>query len=143
MVKGKNFISLKDFRLVKDVYLKEKLTQEELAEGQEEPFEDLFKVCFTGHAYKRINDEQDRFCSEEDILSLIISKTNQVINVPQNEDFILLRDDEKLAIVALVSNCDGYPAIIIKTVIRKVFIDEAGQEQEKHVFIDKSKNTVF
>lgn len=138
----KGFLELKDFREIKDVYLEEKLTQEEISEGLE-AYGDLFKVGITNHAYQRMNEEIDRYCDWEDIESLLLEKSTQIINASQNEEFVLLRNDFKLAVVCIINNIEGFSTIAVKTVIRKVFFDDNGNEKEKRVFVDKNKNKVY
>lgn len=137
-----SFESLRDFREIKDVYLEEKLTQEDINEGLE-PYGDLFKVAITNHAYQRMNEEIDRFCDWEDVESLLLEKSTEIINASQKEEFILLRDDLKLAVVCIVKNIEGFSTIVLKTVIRKVFFDNNGDEKEKIVFVNKNKNKVY
>lgn len=134
--------SLRDFKEVKDLYLEEKLTQDEINEGLE-PYGDLFKIAITKHAYQRMNEEIDRFCDWDDVEGLILSKSTELINAPQNEDLVLLREDFKLAVCCIIKNIEGFPTIVIKTVIRKVFFDNNGNEMEKNVFINKNKSKVF
>lgn len=137
-----NFESLRDFREIKDVYLEEKLTQEDINEGLE-AYGELFKIAITNHAYQRMNEEIDRFCDWEDVEALLLDKATQIINAPQKEEFILLRDDLKLAVVCIIKNIEGFSTIVLKTVIRKVFFDNNGNEKEKIVFVDKNKNKVY
>ena len=137
-----SFESLRDFREIKDVYLEEKLTQEEIDEGLE-PYGDLFKVAITNHSYQRMNEEIDRFCDWEDIEDLLLEKSTQIINASQKEEFILLRDDLRLAIVCIIENIEGFSTIVLKTVIRKVFFDDNGNEKERRVFVDRNKNKVY
>ena len=89
-----------------------------------------------------MNEEIDRFCDWEDVEALLIDKATQIINAPQKEEFILLKDDSKLAVVCIIKNIEGFSTIVLKTVIRKVFFDN-GNEKEKRVFVDKDKNKVY
>lgn len=136
-----NLYSLRDFKEVKELYLEEKLTEEEIAEGFE-PMEEFFKVCITKHAWERMNCELERNCDYLWVENLMISKANEILNVPMNEDFILLSSDSKLAVAGVLSRVDGNLAIILKTVIRKVFIDKNGNEVEKKVWIREGSNLI-
>ena len=124
-------ILFEDFISVKDIILEEKLSKEELEEGLE-PFESFFKVCLTKHSYKRMYEEQNRYAPYEMVEDLIISKSNEIINTPLNEEFILLSSDKKLAVPCIINKVQGEYAIIIKTVIRKVYYKD-GIEYEKKV----------
>lgn len=133
--------SLKDFKEVKDLYLEEKLSAEEIADGFE-PMQEMFKVCLTKHAWQRMNTQLERNCEYEWVENLMSSKANEILNMSLNEDFVLLSNDCKLAVVGLLSRIDGEIAIILKTVIRKVFIDKNGNEVEKRVFVKEGANVL-
>ena len=105
-----------------------------------EAYGELFKIAITNHAYQRMNEEIDRFCDWVDVESLLLEKSTEIINAPQKEEFILLRNDLKLAVVCIIKNIEGFSTIVLKTVIRKVFFDNNGNEKEKIVFVDKNKN---
>lgn len=127
----KEEILFEDFISVKDIILTEKLSEEEIEEGLE-PLESFFKVCLTKHSYERMYGEQNRFAPYELVEDLIISKSNEIINTSLNEEFILLSNDRKLAIPCIINKVQGEYAIIIKTVIRKVYYKD-GIEYEKTV----------
>lgn len=135
----KGLYSFRDFKEVKELYLEERLTEEEVAEGLE-PIEEFFKVCVTKHAWQRMNNELERNCDYEWVQDLMVSKSNEILNVPMNEDFVLLSSDCKLAVVGLLTKIEGELAIILKTVIRKVFIDKYGNEIEKRVWVREGSN---
>lgn len=124
-------ILFEDFREVKDIVLKEKLSEEEIEEGLE-PLESFFKVCITGHAFNRMYGEQERYAPYELVEDLIVSKATEIINTSTNEEFILLSSDKKLAVPCIIQKIEGEYAIIIKTVIRKVYYKD-GIECEKTV----------
>jgi len=130
---------LKDFKEVKDLYLEEVLTEEEMEEGLE-PMEEFFKVCVTKHAYERMNAEFSRNCEYQLVEDLLLSKANEIMSLSMNEDFVILSDDKKLAVVGLMERIEGETAIILKTVIRKVYMDSNGNEIEKRVWVKKDSN---
>lgn len=136
-----NVYSLRDFREVKDLYLEEKLSAEEIAEGFE-PMQEVFKVCITKHAWERMNTQLERNCEYEWVENLMSSKANELLNMSMNEDFILLSNDCKLAVAGVLSRVEGEIAIILKTVIRKVFIDKNGNEVEKRVWVKEGSNVL-
>lgn len=132
-------MELKDFKEVKELFLEERLSPEEIAEGLE-PISEIFKVCITKHAWERMECELDRNCDYSLVESLIVFKANEIINLPMNEDFVLLSSDSKLAVVGNLSKIDGHLAITIITVIRKIFIDKNGNEVEKKVWVREGSN---
>ena len=133
--KGDN-LELRDFFEVRDLLLEEKLTIEEINEGLE-PMQEFIKVCISRHAYERMYDQFDRFCEYSEVEDLIISKATEILNTSLNEDFVLLREDFKLAVVCFITNIEGNLSLVIKTVIRKVYV-ENGVEKEKRVWIRKN-----
>lgn len=135
----KSLYELRDFREVKELYLEERLTAEEIEEGLE-PIQEFFKVCITKHAYERMFCELDRNCDYLWVEDLLISKANELMSLSMNEDFVLLTQDKKLAVVGLVTNIEGNLSIILKTVIRKIFIDKNGNEVEKKVWVREGSN---
>lgn len=134
MVKEKN-LELRDFYEVRDLFLEEKLTQTEIEEGLE-PIQEFIKVCITTHAHKRMYEEFERFCEYSEVEDLIISKATGILNTSFNEDFVLLRGDYKLAVVGFLTKIEGQISLVIKTVIRRIYV-ENGIEKERRVWIRK------
>lgn len=141
MAMAKNLYELKDFKEVKSVYLTETLSKEDLEEGLE-PISEFCHVCITKHAWERMNSYENRFCEYEWVENLILSKSTEILNLPMNEDFILLSKDSKLAVVGVLNLINGELSIIIKTVIRKIFIDKDGNEIEKKVRFKEGSNLI-
>lgn len=134
-------VILKDFKEIKEVYLEEKLSEDEIGEGLE-PISEIFKVAITNHAWKRINEDFERFCDWDDIEDLILSKSTELINAPHNEDLLLLRNDCKLAIPCIINKIEGFYTIILKSVIRNVYFDN-GIEKEKKLRVRRENNIVY
>lgn len=132
--------SLKDFREVKNVYLKEVLTEEEIMEGFE-PIEEIFKVCITGHAYKRMFTEFNRYCEYSLVEDLLIDKSNELLNCSMNEEFVIMNEDSTLAVVSKLQRIDGELSIVIITVIRKIYIED-GVEKTKKVWMRGDTNII-
>lgn len=108
-----------DFKSVKFISLKEKLTADELAEGLE-PMDEIFRVCISKHAYKRMYDEQSRYCEYEWVENLLNDKATAILNSPMNEEILVLSDDRKMAIVINLTKIQGELSIILISVIRNV-----------------------
>lgn len=109
-----------DFEEVYDLFVEEKLTEEEIAEGLE-PMDIHFKIALTYHACKRMYDDYERFCDYELVEALIMEKADQIMSIAGGEEFILLNNKQTLGVVCEMHFQEGMNVIIIRTVIRKVF----------------------
>lgn len=131
MKKGieKSEFLFEDFREVKFLELNEILTEDEVEDGLE-PISEIFRVCITNHAYRRMYGERERFCEYEWVENLFISKSTAILNAPMNEDIVLISDDKKIAIVFQLTKVQGELSIVMISVIRNVIIDNNGKEKE-------------
>lgn len=118
-----------DFREVNFLELTEKLTKDEIEEGLI-PISEIFRVCVTNHAYRRMYGDRERYCEYEWVENLFISKGTAILNSPMNEDIVLISDDKKIAIVFQLTKVQGELSIVIISVIRNVIIDNFGREKE-------------
>lgn len=129
----KKEVELSDFREVKYVEVKEILTKEDIEEGME-PENMFLTVGLTGHAYGRMYKTENRWVNWSDVEDLIIYKSNAFFEAPMGEEFILLNNEKTLAIVGeLTRNKNGEIIYSIITIIRKVFLDQNGNELERKV----------
>lgn len=118
-----------DFREVKFLELKEILTEDEIEDGLE-PISEIFRVCITHHAHKRMYSQRERYCEYEWVENLFISKATAILNSPMNEEILLISDDKKIAIVFQLTKVQGELSIVMISVIRNVIIDDNGTEKE-------------
>lgn len=140
-VKAFNEISLSDFAQVEDLVVPEVLCEEELAKGTL-PEDDFYKIAFSKHACQRM-EEEGRDCELELVMQLFRDKYEPLVDINNGEEFILMRDDKKLAVVCEMHMQAGLPKIItVITVIRKVIVDENYNEIEKRVFINGDKTVI-
>lgn len=133
-------LDLSDFREVKDLYLSDKLNKFEKKEGKKD-LSDLYKICFTNHAYHRCFEEQDRNCTYEKIEELLLLKSKKIVRLAladKEEEFAVVSDDAKLALFCVKTVINGYPSIILKTVVRKVFYTKDGVECEEDVKVKRN-----
>lgn len=131
----KNEYYFEDFKEVKFLELREKLTKDELEEGLT-PISEIFRVCITQHAYYRMYGEWDRYCEYDWVENLFIEKSTAIINCPNNEEAILISNDKKIAIVFQITRIQGELSIVIISVIRNVIMGDNGERE-----LDNRSNT--
>lgn len=112
-----------DFKEVREVCFTETLSGEETLEGLV-PETYFFIIGITDHSIKRMFDDRD--VEWEEVEDLVLEKGNKILMVRNQEKFIVMRSDEKLALVFEMFQQDGYPILILKTVIKKVFVSKKG-----------------
>ncbi|MBP1308926.1 hypothetical protein JOD82_001946 [Paenibacillus sp. 1182] len=129
-----------DFREVRELIIKEKLSEEELMEGLEE--EEMFvKVCLTKHAHYRMNNNFGRQCDWEEIEDLILEKGHLLFDLKTDEEFALKNSDKTLVLICKLHPYNGDLVLILESVIRKVIMIE-GMEFKKIVPIPKDTKVV-
>lgn len=132
----------RDFVEVKDVLIKETLSPEDLEEGLEAEELEL-KVALTKHSYDRMNDSEGRDCEWSLVQDLLWDKSDILFEVKNGEEFIIVNDNQTLALVCQMHQQNGVAVLILITVIRKVYLDNNYQECEKRVYIDRNSNKVY
>lgn len=117
-------VSLNDFKEVKDITLIAK-----------DNYSDIFKLCYTKHSLDRCLEQVDRNCTLDRVEELIQSKGDDLLASPLSSEYTLLSEDKKLAVVIVMERIEGFPSIIVKTVIRKVVVRN-GIERELIVHVN-------
>ncbi|ADO59692.1 hypothetical protein [Paenibacillus polymyxa] len=129
-----------DFREVRELMIKEKLSEEELMEGLEA--EEVFvKVCITDHVYNRMNNSFGRQCNWEMIEDLILEKGHLLFELKFDEEFAMKNSDGTLALICKLYPHNGELVLILETVIRTVIIIN-GKEVDKQVKVYRSTKTI-
>ena len=115
-----------DYREIRDLYIKERLTDEDLEEGLE-PEEILVRVCLTSHAYDRMNNEFGRQCEWNEVEDLLLEKGHHLFVKKTGEHIAFIGHERSLAVTCIVHMLKGEVALIVKSVVRNVRI-ENGKE---------------
>ena len=112
----------KDFKEVKNIFIEEKLSEEEKEEGLEPLLYDI-KVCFTNHAYHRMHDRDIDW--EDDIETLLLLAGNDLLTVKNKEKVAIATKDFTFVVIGHIHYQDGNLALIIHTIIK---IEQEGKE---------------
>lgn len=119
----------RDFKEVKEVTIREEY------EGEVE--EVVVKVCITKHAYDRMYNTFGRQCEWEDVEDLILEKGSAIFDVKNREEFALVNASRTLALICRLYLYKGEVVLVLKTVIRKVTLDN-GIEVEKKIRVTRN-----
>lgn len=123
----------RDFKEVRELYISEKLSDEELAEGLQ-PEEVLVKVCLTDHAYHRMVNTYGREYAWEDVLDLIHEKGHLLFTKKNGSEFAIKNNRNTLVLYCKMYYYRGEIVLVLKTVVRKViYVD--GFEIEQEVYL--------
>lgn len=114
----------KDFKEVKNIFIEEKLSEEEKEEGLEPLLFDI-KVCLTNHAYHRMYNTENRDVDWEDIETLLLLAGNDLLTVKNKEKVAIATKDFTFVIIGHIHYQDGDLALIIHTIIK---IEQEGKE---------------
>ncbi|CCL32496.1 TPA: hypothetical protein KOR49_002422 [Clostridioides difficile] len=128
---------LDEFYEVKNVLLKEHL--EDVGQEDIEPLSQVFKVCLTHHANKRMIE---RYIDWNEVENLLKSKSNKILDTSIGEEFIVLNDNKELAIVCVLEKIEKKYSIVIKTVIKKmiyIFNSKTKEIKTEHLEVKFSK----
>lgn len=111
-----------DYREVHDLFVQEKLTEEDIEDGLE-PEEMLVRVCLTKHAYDRMYNTFGRQCEWSEVEDLLLEKGHFIFEKKTGEHIAFVSKDQTLAVTCIVHVRKGEVALIVKTVVRNVVID--------------------
>ncbi|WP_227825225.1 MULTISPECIES: hypothetical protein [unclassified Clostridioides] len=90
-----------EFYEVKNVLLKEHL--ENLDQQDIAPLSQVFKICLTHHANKRMIE---RYIDWYEIEDLLKTKSNKILDTSIGEEFIVLNENKELAIVCVLEKIE-------------------------------------
>lgn len=107
----------KDFKEVRNVFIEENLSKEDLEEGLEPIIYDI-KVCLTNHAYHRMYNTENRDVDWEDIETLLLLAGEKLLTVRNKEEIAIATKDFTFVIIGHIHYQDGNLALIVHTIIR-------------------------
>jgi hypothetical protein len=129
-----------DFKEVHELVIKEKLSEEEMAEGLE-PEEMFVKVCVSDHAYGRITNDFGRQCEWSDVEDLILAKGHKLFSMKTEDEFAIVNENKTLVLICKLYAYKGELVLVLKTIIRKVIV-VGDHEVEKRVWLSKETKQV-
>jgi len=139
----KNIYDLReDFKQVEDVLLRESLSEEDVLDGLE-PMDLDLKVALTHHAYDRMYNTYGRDTTWAEVESLIEEKSDKLFDVRSGDEFILLSEDEKLALVCEMHQQEGMTILVLITVIQKIYKSQQGEYLNKKVYVNRQSSMVY
>lgn len=116
-----------DFRNIRDLYLES---------HKDKSVNDFVKICFTNHAWNRINNERNRYCPVEAIDDIFSYFAYKLIKFPYEEEFSLIDTKYNVAIHGCKTKINNITSFVLYTVVRNFGIREDGTEYTRKLRVN-------